>query len=134
MGDLNHLERGLVAGLLIGEGHFGVDRGRAQVVAKMHVRHEPLLRRLARPFFRTELHTPYAAGARRWMQWMARGPGLACELLPAVEPVLRTGVDPHVLHRLEAMTRHAAPYLAEVLRREQGVATYRVPRTGLTVG
>jgi hypothetical protein len=29
--------------------------------------------------------------------------GLVCDLLPAIEPVLQTGVDAHVLERLERM-------------------------------
>jgi hypothetical protein len=84
-------------------------------------------------FPRGVLYGPYAAVGRTWMQWMARGPGLACDLLPAVEPVLSTGVDPHVLRRLELMKDGAGPALAAVRQREQGVPHYRPPREKLTI-
>jgi hypothetical protein len=131
--DLNDLERGLVTGLVIGEGHFGADRGRAQVVVKMHVRHEPLLRWVAHLFPRGALYGPYQGDGREWMQWMARGAGLVCDFLPAVEPVLRTGIDPHVLGRLDWMKAGTRPYTAGVRARDAGAAYYRAPREKLTV-
>jgi hypothetical protein len=133
MDDLNDLERGLITGLLIGEGHFGVDGRRAQVVIGMHVRHEPLLRWLTRLFPRTVLNGPYHWRGRHFMRWTARGAGLVCDLLPAVEPVLRTGVDPHVLGRLETMKLCSRSYMEGVRLREQGVAHYRPPREKLTI-
>jgi hypothetical protein len=133
MDDLNELERGLVAGLLIGEGHFGVDRGRAQVVVSMHVRHEPLLRWLVRLFPRTVLYGPYHYNGRDSIRWHARSAALVCDVLPAIEPVLQTGVDPHVLERLERMKLLSRRYMAEVRERERGVAIYRPPREKLTV-
>jgi hypothetical protein len=133
MDDLNDLERGLVAGLLIGEGHFGVDGERAQVVVGMHVRHEPLLRWLTRLFPRSLLHGPYHWRDRHFMRWSARGAALVCDLLPAIEPVLQTGVDPHVLHRLEAMKLLSRGHAQRIRLREEGVAHYRPPREKLTI-
>jgi hypothetical protein len=132
MDDLNDLERGLIAGLLIGEGHFGIDGRRAQVVVGMHVRHEPLLRWLQRLFPRTVLNGPYHYRGRNFMRWNARGAGLVCDLLPAIEPVLQTGTDPHVLERLERMKLCTRRYMQEVREREVGVAHYRPPREKLT--
>jgi hypothetical protein len=133
MDDLNDLERGLVAGLFIGEAHFGVDGERAQLVVGMHVRHEPLLRWLTRLFPGTSLYGPYHHDGRDFMRWMARGAALVCDVLPAVEPVLQTGVDPHVLARLERMKLLSWRYLEAVRAREAGVAVYRPPRAKLTV-
>jgi hypothetical protein len=133
MDDLNDLERGLVTGLVIGEGHLGADRGRAQIVVKMHVRHEPLLRWVAQLFPRGALYGPYRSDGREWMQWMARGAGLVCDFLPAVEPVLRTGIDPHVLGRLNLMKAGTRAYMARVRARDASTAYYRAPREKLTV-
>jgi hypothetical protein len=66
------------------------------------------------------------------MQWMARGPALVRDLLPAIEPVLQTRVDPHVLERMERMKTLSRRYMAEVWEREVGVAHYRPPREKLT--
>jgi hypothetical protein len=131
--DLNDLERGIIVGLLIGEGHFGMDGDRPQAVVKMHVRHTPLLQWLHRLFPQTELYGPYESNGRRWMQWMARGPGLVCDVLPAIDPVLQTQIDPHVLERLETMKLLSRRYMAAVRERERGVAHYRPPRQKLTV-
>ena len=133
MDDLNDLERGIVTGLLIGEGHFGVDVARAQVVVGMHVRHEPLIRWLMRLFPRASLNGPYEWNGRRFMRWSARGPALVCDLLPAVEPVLRTGVDPHVLGRLNLMKAGTRAHMARVRARDASTAYYRAPREKLTV-
>jgi hypothetical protein len=66
------------------------------------------------------------------MRWNARGAGLVCDLLPAIEPVLQTGIDPHVLERLERMKLCTRRYMQEVREREVGVAHYRPPREKLT--
>jgi hypothetical protein len=55
---------------------------------------------------------------------MARGPALVCDLLPAIEPVLQTGLDPHVLGRLERMKLLARPYMEAIRAREAGTAHY----------
>jgi hypothetical protein len=68
MDDLTDLERGIVVGLLIGEGHFGFDGRRPQIVVRMHVRHDPLLRWLQRLFRGGALYGPYHRDGRHWMQ------------------------------------------------------------------
>ena len=92
-----------------------------------------LLWRLARLFPRGALNGPYRSDGREWMQWMARGAGLVCDLLPAVEPVLRTGIDPHVLGRLNSMQAGARAYMDGVRARDASTAYYRAPREKLTV-
>ena len=43
-------ELGFLAGLLVGEGHFGGDGRQPQVVLRMHVRHEAIFQWLERTF------------------------------------------------------------------------------------
>lgn len=101
--DLTDLERGLVAGLLIGEGHFGGDGKYPQVTLRMHVRHEGIFRWLQEIFPRARLYGPYNHAGRHYYQWMARGPVLAEDVLPVVESVLRDGLDAHVAGRVREM-------------------------------
>ena len=86
--DLSDLDRGLVVGLLIGEGHFGGDGKYPHITLRMHVRHETLFRWLHTRFPRSRLYGPYEHSGRRYFQWMARGPALAEDVLPIVEAVL----------------------------------------------
>jgi hypothetical protein len=109
---LTDTERGLVAGLLIGEGHFGGDGRYPQVTLRMHVRHEGLFRWLQACFPRSRLYGPYDHGGRRYFQWMARGPALAEEVLPVVEGVLTDQLDAHVAARVRAMRERYADFFA----------------------
>jgi hypothetical protein len=109
---LSDLERGLVAGLLIGEGHFGGDGRYPQVTLRMHVRHEALFHWLVSRFPRSRLYGPYDHGGRRYYQWMARGAALAEDVLPVVESVLTDELDAHVAARLRAMKERYADFFA----------------------
>ena len=109
---LTDIERGLVAGLLIGEGHFGGDGRYPQVTLRMHVRHEGLFRWLQASFPRSRLYGPYEHGGRRYFQWMARGDALAEEVLPVVEGVLSDELDAHVAARVRAMRERYADFFA----------------------
>jgi len=109
---LSDLERGIVAGLLIGEGHFGGDGRYPQVTLRMHVRHEALFHWLVARFPRTRLYGPYDHGGRHYYQWMARGAALAEDVLPVVEGVLDDDLDDHVAARLRAMRERYAPFFA----------------------
>jgi hypothetical protein len=100
---LTDVERGLLAGILIGEGHFGGDGKRPQITLRMHVRHEALFRWLERRFPRTRLYGPYDHGGRRYFQWMARGAALTEDVLPIVEGVLTDEIDDHVAGRIREM-------------------------------
>jgi hypothetical protein len=110
--ELSDLERGLVAGLLIGEGHFGGDGRYPQVTLRMHVRHEALFRWLQVRFPRSRLYGPYDHGGRRYFQWMARGRALAEDVLPLVEGVLTEDLDAHVAGRVRAMKERYASFFA----------------------
>ena len=109
---LTDVERGLVAGVLIGEGHFGGDGKYPQITLRMHVKHETLFRWLQSRFPRSRLYGPYHHGGRHYFQWMARGDALAEDVLPIVEAVLRSGVDDHVLERIGEMRAKYADFFA----------------------
>jgi hypothetical protein len=110
---LTGLERGLVAGILIGEGHFGGDGKQPQVTLRMHVRHEALFHWLQSRFPRARLYGPYNHDGRRYYQWMARGGALAEDVLPVVESVLTDEVDRHVAERIREMRERYASFFAK---------------------
>jgi len=111
--DLSDVERGLVVGLLIGEGHFGGDGKYPHITLRMHVRHEALFHWLQRCFPRARLYGPYDHGGRRYYQWMARGPALAEDVLPVVEAVLTKQIDAHVYERVGEMRERYATFFAK---------------------
>lgn len=96
------LERGLLAGLLIGEGHFGGDGRQPQITLRMHIRHESLFRWLERTFPGGRLYGPYAHGGREYFQWMVRGAYLRDEVLPLIEDSISLA-DAHTAARLQEM-------------------------------
>jgi hypothetical protein len=109
---LSDAERGLLVGLLVGEGHFGGDGRYPQVTLRMHVRHETLFRWLQARFPRTRLYGPYDHGGRRYYQWMARGEALVEDVLPAVEGLLTDELDSYAAGRLRSMRERYADYFA----------------------
>jgi hypothetical protein len=108
-------DRGVVVGLLIAQGSFGGDGQQPQVTLKMHVRHEPVLRRLAEQFPRSRLYGPYHHGGRHFFQWMIRGHALAEDLLPLLEEA--AGLDPHAAARLAQMRERYAEFFTRSRRR-----------------
>jgi hypothetical protein len=109
---LTPFERGMVVGLLIGEGSFGGDGKQPQVTLRMHVRHEALFRWLMERFPRTRLYGPYTHGGRSYYQWMARGPALVHDVLPLLEAELQPRLDVHAASRLDQMRERYADYIA----------------------
>jgi hypothetical protein len=109
---LTDLERGLLVGVLIGEGHFGGDGKYPHVTLRMHVRHETLFRWLELRFPRSRLYGPYHHGGRHYYQWMARGAALVEDVLPVVEAVLTEDLDAHVLGRVREMRHKYADFFA----------------------
>ena len=101
--EITDIERGLVTGLLIGEGHFGGDGKQPQITLRMHVRHEAIFRWLQELFPRARLYGPYHHGGRSYYQWMARGQVLAEDVLPVIESVLTDRIDTHVSTRIRDM-------------------------------
>src|SRR6478735_4526445 len=103
--DLSEFDRGVVVGLLVGEGSFGGDGKQPQVTLRMHTRHEALFRWLIERFPETKLYGPYHHGGRSYYQWMARGTVLVRDVLPLLEDELHPGLDGHAAQRLESMRR-----------------------------
>jgi hypothetical protein len=117
---LTSFDRGLVVGLLIGEGSFGGDGKQPQVTLRMHVRHEALFRRLVELFPRTRLYGPYTHGERSYYQWMARGRALVEDVLPLLEQELTPDLDGYAWERLAQMRERYASYIARVRSRAEG--------------
>ena len=114
---LSEFDRGLVVGLLVGEGSFGGDGKQPQVTLRMHVRHEALFRWLVDRFPRSRLYGPYHHGGRSYYQWMARGRVLVDDLLPLLERELVAELDAHAADRLTAMCERYAGYIERERRR-----------------
>jgi hypothetical protein len=96
-------ELGFLAGLLVGEGHFGGDGRQPHVTLRMHVRHEAIFRWLERTFPGGRVYGPYHHGGRNYLQWMARGPFLRDELAPLLDRLLSPSLDQHSFERFELM-------------------------------
>lgn len=96
-------ELGFLAGLLVGEGHFGGDGRQPQVTLRMHVRHEAVFRWLERTFPAGRVYGPYNHDGRRYLQWMARGPFLRDELVPLLDQFLSPDLDRHSFDRYQLM-------------------------------
>jgi 16S rRNA (guanine527-N7)-methyltransferase len=114
--EITDVERGLVAGLLIGEGHFGGDGKQPQITLKMHIRHEAIFRWMQDLFPRARLYGPYHHDGRSYFQWMARGAALAEDVLPVVESVLTDEIDTHVSARIRDMRANYAEFFARYER------------------
>lgn len=112
MVELTPLEKGIVVGVLIGEGSFGGDGKQPQITLRMHVRHEALFRWLVSRFPRTRLYGPYGHGGREYYQWMARGPALVEDVLPVLEETLTDELDAYATGRLAAMRERYAGFIS----------------------
>ena len=110
MQPLSEFEKGIVVGLLVGQGSFGGDGRAPHVILKMHVRHEQLVRWLADRFPRSKLYGPYHHGNRHFFQWVARGPALVNDLLPLLEEA--EALDAYAAERIGAMRQNYAAFIA----------------------
>jgi hypothetical protein len=117
---LSELDRGILVGVLIGEGSFGGDGRQPQVTLRMHTRHEALFRWLQERFPRTKVYGPYHHGGRSYFQWMARGQALVEDVLPVIEELVTPEVDAHAAARLETMLDRYADYIERTRSRERG--------------
>jgi hypothetical protein len=109
---LSEFERGVLVGILIGEGHFGGDGRQPQVTLRMHTRHERLFRWLEERFPRARLYGPYSHGGRSYFQWMARGRSLAEDLLPLLDPDAIAAIDQPAGERLGRMLNDYREFFA----------------------
>ena len=114
---LTPFERGVVVGVLIGEGSFGGDGKQPQVTLRMHTRHEALFRWLHARFPRSRLYGPYGHGGRSYFQWMARGVALVEDVLPILEDALDDDLDGYATQRLNDMRERYSDYIAGVRAR-----------------
>lgn len=100
---MTEFEAGLILGLLIGEGHFGGDGKQPHVSIRMHGRHEPLFHWLALRVPGSRVYGPYTHGGRHYYQWMVRGGALREFLVPLLDSVAWSDIDPHSFGRYEKM-------------------------------
>jgi hypothetical protein len=117
MSELSEFERGVVVGLLIGEGSFGGDGKQPQVTLRMHVRHEALFHWLVERFPDSRLYGPYHHGGRSYYQWMARGRTLVNDLLPLLEDRIHPRLDSYAADRLEQMRERYGAFIDRERRR-----------------
>lgn len=99
--ELSAYERGVVVGLIIGEGSFTGDARKASLAISMHVRHRELLEWLADRVPASRLYGPYHHSGRHFMRWMLRGRGLA-DFVDEIEPDIQA-LCPHVASRIAEM-------------------------------
>jgi hypothetical protein len=109
---LSDYERGVVVGLLIGEGSFGGDGKVPQVTLRMHTRHESMFKWMLARFPESRLYGPYHHGGRSYYQWMARGRVLVRDVLPLLETELHPELDGYAAARLERMRERYAGFIA----------------------
>jgi hypothetical protein len=114
--ELSDFDRGVVVGILMREGSFGGDGKQPQVTLRMHVRHEPLLRRLNAWFPRSKLYGPYHHGDRHYFQWMVRGRALVEDLLPLLDADLGPDLDPYAYERYQEMRTRYADVISRLQR------------------
>ena len=119
---LSDFDRGLVAGILIGEGSFGGDGKQPQITLRMHTRHEALFHWLMARFPRTRLYGPYHHGDRSYFQWMARGVALVEDVLPILDEAVTADLDGHAATRLADMREKYADYIERVRGRAERLA------------
>src|ERR1700730_3948358 len=104
-------EKGVLTGLLVGEGHFGGDGRQPQVTLRMHVRHEAIFHWLETTFPGGKLYGPYHHDGRHYFQWMARGTYLRDHLLPLLDEMLSPELDAHSFFRFQQMCERYATNL-----------------------
>jgi len=117
--ELSDFDRGVLVGVLIGEGHFGGDGKQPHITLRMHTRHEALFAWLVERVPGSRLYGPYHHGGRSYYQWMVRGRPLVDELLPILEDDVRPEVDAHAALRLAQMQERYADYIRRIASRSE---------------
>jgi hypothetical protein len=113
---LSDFERGVLVGVLVGEGHFGGDGKQPHITLRMHTRHEALFRWLQERIPRSRLYGPYHHGGRSYFQWMARGAALVEDVLPLLDGALTVELDQYAAERLSEMRSKYADFFARYER------------------
>jgi hypothetical protein len=109
-------EAGFLLGVFAGEGHFGGDGRQPQLTLKMHVRHEPLLRYLLTLCPGGRLYGPYNHGDRHYFQLMYRGKALRESLIPLLDELPWSQIDPDSYERYVTMKTRYAKFLSGAIR------------------
>src|SRR5438270_3937614 len=112
MSTLSDFDRGVIVGLLVGEGSFGGDGKAPQVTLRMHTRHEAIFRWLVERFPDSRLYGPYHHSGRSYYQWMARGRVLVRDVLPLLEAEVHPELDAYAAERLARMMDRYGSYIA----------------------
>lgn len=100
---MNDFERGLLLGILIGEGHFGGDGKQPQITVRMHTKHQRLFETLLRMCPDSRLYGPYDHGGRSYYQWMMRGQPLREQLVPLLDSLPLEQTDAYAFERYQDM-------------------------------
>jgi hypothetical protein len=100
---LSDLDLGFLAGILVGEGHFGGDGRRAQITLRMHTDHAALFEWLVARVPGSRLYGPYDHAGRRYLQWMVRGTALRDRLVPALDRVMTPAHSGRAWERYQRM-------------------------------
>jgi hypothetical protein len=100
---LSDFEKGLILGVLIGEGHFGGDGKQPQITLKMHVRHQRLVRWISHRLPHSRIYGPYHHGGRHYFQLMFRGSALRVELAPTLYGLPWAQIDDYSYDRFVRM-------------------------------
>lgn len=99
---MDPFSKGVLVGLLIGEGHFGGDGKQPHITLRMHTRHESLFRWLLKVVPGSRLYGPYEHGGRSYCQWMVRGEALKV-LIPILDSLPIGEIDEYSHRRYEEM-------------------------------
>ena len=99
---MDELSKGVLLGLLIGEGHFGGDGRQPHITLRMHVRHESLFRWLLKAVPGSRLYGPYHHGGRSYYQWMVRGKALKA-LVSLLDSLPLREIDSYCFERYRRM-------------------------------
>src|SRR3954468_20913401 len=91
---MDEFERGVLVGLIIGEGPFVARGAQPALVSGMHVRHRELPLWAKRQVSAAKLYGPYESAGRRFYHWVLVGRPIA-EFLPHVAHDIRA-LCPHV--------------------------------------
>ncbi|HOW27720.1 MAG TPA: hypothetical protein PK876_04360 [Elusimicrobiota bacterium] len=100
---MDDFSKGLLVGLLIGEGHFGGDGKQPHVTLRMHARHETLFKWLVKNVPGSRLYGPYHHSGRNYYQWMVRGEVLRRFLIPLLDSIPLGDLDAHASRRYADM-------------------------------
>jgi len=102
--EMSDFDRGLLVGVLVGEGSFGGDGRQPSVTVRMHTRHEALFRKLCDVVPGARLYGPYEHSGRRYFQWIVRGQALR-RLVGVLDDHLTPSIDAHAAGRYQRMRR-----------------------------